>query len=300
MEAVHDKDAVRGLIRFDKAMMAHAGYFISNMVRTFLLGLTGGFWVKAPAGKTKGYYQQATRFSSALAFTADVCMAMLGSNLKRKESLSARLGDILSYLYLLSGALKLYQDQGRPADDLPLVRFSAEFCLFHIQESFDGLLKNFLNRPLAWVLRGLVFPLGMRYSAPKDRWNHKIAQLLMGTTDTRARLAEGAFLTPVPGNALGDVQDALMKCLAAEPVEKIVKTAHHDGLIGGVTLVQQAQEALTQKIITMEAFDRLIQAEEARQRVIHVDDFAPEDLPRLTYTNEKTVNAYAKSIESPE
>lgn len=300
MEAAQQKDTVAGLAAFDRIIIKHVGYIISNVVRTFTLGITGAHLVLAPRGKTKRYFQQATRFSSALAMLADVCMAVFGSDLKRKETLSARLGDVHSNLYLLTAVLKHYQDTGCPREDMPIVHYAANHCLFQIQEKIDGLLKNLPQRPLAWLLRFLVFPLGMRFSEPKDRWNRKIAQLLMTPSETRSRLAEGAFVSPVPNNPLADIQAALILSIAADPVEKIIKSAHHDGLIEGYTLTQQAKAALDKNLITEQDFKAFTQADEAKRRVIQVDDFAPEDLPRLFYTNEKTAHTYAKPIETRE
>jgi acyl-CoA dehydrogenase len=300
MEAAKQKDEALGLVNFDHVFMAHLGYILSNVVRTFVLGITGARFVFAPKGKTKRYFQQATRFSSALAILADVCMATLGSDLKRKETLSARLGDVHSHLYLLASVLKHYQDAGCPPEDMPLVHYAANHCLFQTQERIDGLLKNLPFRPLAWALRGLVFPLGMRFAEPKDRWNRKIANLLMTPSGARSRLTDGLFIKAVPNNPLADVEDALLKCIEADPVEKIIKNAHHDGLIKGYTLVQQAQAALDKNLINTEAFQCFMQADEAKRRVIQVDDFAPEELPRLFYTNEKNAHAYAKPIETRE
>ncbi len=300
MEAARQKDSAAGLAAFDALFMRHVGYVFSNIIRAFTLGITGARLVLAPKGKTKRYFQQATRFSSALAMLADVCMAAFGSDLKRKETLSARLGDVHSNLYLLASVLKHYQDAGCPPEDMPLVHYSANHCLFQIQERIDGLLKNLPQRPLAWVLRFLVFPLGMRFAEPQDRWNRKIAQRLMAPTEARRRLSEGLFISAVPNNPLADVEAALLKCIEADPVEKIIKSAHHDGLIKGYTLVQQAQAALDKNLISKEAFHCFMQADEARRRVIQVDDFAPDDLPRLFYTNEKNAHAYAKPIETRE
>ncbi|HEU5281944.1 MAG TPA: acyl-CoA dehydrogenase [Gammaproteobacteria bacterium] len=300
MEAAKQKDEALGLVNFDRVFMAHLGYILSNVVRAFVLGITGARFVFAPKGKTKRYFQQATRFSSALAILADVCMATLGSDLKRKETLSARLGDVHSHLYLLASVLKHYQDAGCPPEDMPLVHYAANHCLFQTQERIDGLLKNLPFRPLAWALRGLVFPLGMRFAEPKDRWNRKIANLLMTPSGARSRLTDGLFIKAVPNNPLADVEDALLKCIEADPVEKIIKNAHHDGLIKGYTLVQQAQAALDKNLINTEAFQCFMQADEAKRRVIQVDDFAPEELPRLFYTNEKNAHAYAKPIETRE
>lgn len=280
LEAAKLPDPKEALIAFDKAVMKHIGFAISNVVRSLVLGLTSSFFVRAPKGKMKRYYQQATRFSSAFAFISDVCMLVMGGSLKRKESISARLGDILSYLYLLSATLKHYHDQGENVDDLPVVRYAALHCLFEIQERFDEIIKNFPNRPLAWILKVLIFPIGERFSKPRDRINHKVAQLLMAPTETRQRLANGAYLSSNHANVLADVQDALMKTIASDPIEKIIKAAKKEGSITGYTTLEQAQSALENKIITVEQFDLFIQAEEARMKVIAVDDFSNEELLR--------------------
>ena len=67
------------------------------------------------APETRRYYQQLTRFSAALAFLADVSMGTLGGALKRKEKLSARLGDILSLMYLCSATLQALRGGGPAA-----------------------------------------------------------------------------------------------------------------------------------------------------------------------------------------
>ncbi len=280
LEAAHLADAKEGLMAFDKIVMKHMAFGISNVVRSLALGLTSSYIVSAPSGKMKRYFQHATHFSSVLALMADVCMLTLGGNLKRKENISARLGDILSYLYLLSAVLKYYYDQGENSDDLPIIHFACRYCLFEIQTRLDDLLKNFPNRWLALLLRAIIFPFGKHFSKPKDKLNHKISQLLMAPTETRQRLVAGAYLAP-EGNVLADVQDALIKTIASEPIEKLIKAAKHDDAITGYTLLEQAQSALSKKIITMEQFDIFMQAEEARKKVIAVDDFTTAELARI-------------------
>lgn len=294
MEAAKLPDPKESLAAFDKAVIQHIGFGISNIVRSFVLGLTGSYIVRAPKGKMKRYYQQATRFSSALALIADVSMLTMGGSLKRKESISARLGDILSYLYLLSAVLKNYHEQGQNIDDLPVVRYASLYCLFEVQERFDEIIKNFPNRWMAMLLRVLIFPLGQRFSKPNDKINHKIAQLLMAPTETRQRLSAGAYIANVKENVLADVQDALIKTIASEPIDKLIKTAYKEGLVSGYTLVEQAQSALEKNVISVEQFDIFMQAEEARKKVIAVDDFTSEQLMR-NIIEESVVKLYAKS-----
>lgn len=294
LEAAKLEDEKAALKGFDKAVIKHIAFGISNVVRSLLLGLTGSRLVRAPKSSMHKYYQHATRFSSAFALLVDVSMLTMGSNLKRKESISARLGDILSYLYLLSAVLKQYHVQGEPPEDLPIVRFACHYCLFEVQERFDAVLKNYPNPAMASLLRVLIFPLGQRFSPPKDRLHHKIAQLLMAPTEARQRLAAGAFLTPIKENIVADVQDALLKTIAAEPVDKLIHNANRDGLIEGYTIRDQAQNALEKKIITVEQFDIFMQADEARKKIIAVDDFSSEDLAR-TVLEETYQHLYAES-----
>lgn len=296
LEAAKLPDEKNALATFDQVVMKHLGFGLSNLVRSFVLGLTSAYLVRAPRGPFKRYFQQATRFSAAFALLTDVCMLTLGSQLKRKESLSGRLGDILSYLYLLSAVLKHYQDQGAHPEDLPLVRYGALFCLFEIQERFAEIIKNFPNRWLATLLKFFIFPLGQHFTRPNDQLNHKISQLLMAPTAARDRLTHGIFLAPGKNNILPELQDALLKTITAEPIDKIIKTAKREGKITGYTSLMQAQAALEKNIITQQEFDIFLQAHEARQHVLSVDDFSSADLAHGLI--EDPIEAYENSFRA--
>lgn len=293
LEAAQILDSKLSLKTFDKAIISHAGYTVSNFVRTLALSLTSGLLVIAPKGETKKYFRQATRFSAAFALIADVSLLMLGGALKRKESISARLGDILSQLYLLSSVLKHYEDQGKSVEDLPLVHWASKTCLYQIQQKFDELLQNFPNRFVAKILGIFIFPYGKNFKKPNDALGHKVAQLILTPTDSRLRLTEGAFTLSVPGNPLATIEDALLKCIAAEPVDKILREAVQAKLITGHTLPELAEMALTKRIVSRDQYNIVLQAEKARQHVIAVDDFAPDELARSVIKTQGQ-DAYAK------
>lgn len=293
-EAASIPDREKSLLDFDQALMGHMNYLLTNFIRTFVLGLTNGRLIRISKGARKRYFQQATRFSSAFALLADVSLLILGGSLKRRENISARLGDILSYLYLLSSVLKQYHDQGENVEDLPVVRWASLYCLYQIQQRIDELLKNFPNRIAAVVLRAIIFPWGMHFSPPDDKLTQKVAQLLLEPSGTRHRLSQGAFVSSVPGNLLAAIEDALHKVIASEQVEKIVKQAVNEGQVKGESLTDQVYAAFEQHIISQDQLDVFLKAEEARHKVIAVDDFAPEELIR---TSHKTKNTYAESHE---
>lgn len=281
-EAAHQNTPEKALVSFDKAFISHMYFLFSNIFRTLFLGVTNGRFTRSPEGKFKKYFQQTSRFSSAFALLADVSILSLGGSLKRKESISGRLGDILSYLYILSATLKHFYDQGKPAEDIPLVHWSCQTCLYVIQQKFDEILKNFPNRFVALLLRGLIFPHGLVFSKPSDKLGHKVAQLVLMPTTSRTRLSEGAFTTYTRDNMLSLLEEALIKTLAAEPIEKIIHAVvHHNPMLRSSSIVEQANVAFAQQMISQEQLDVVLAAETARRKVISVDDFSNEDLSRI-------------------
>jgi acyl-CoA dehydrogenase len=221
MEAASSNDHAKAAVDFDRALFAHIGFTISNAARSLFLGLTGALFAPAPvSGRAARYYRQLSRMSAAFTFTADVGLLMLGGEMKRKEKLSARYGDILSHLYLASAALKQYEEQGRPEADLPLVEWACQDSLYAMQQALEGLLRNFPSRPMAWLMRALVLPLGRPYAPVGDQLGHRVASLLLQPSDARDRLTRNTFTSQDPQDPVGRMEHALKQTLAAEPVEE--------------------------------------------------------------------------------
>jgi acyl-CoA dehydrogenase len=279
-DAASQTDKTKQLIDFDHALIGHINYTLSNMVRTLTLSLTGGVFAQTPSGKLKKYFQLATRFSAAFALVADMSLLVLGGALKRKESISGRLGDILSYLYLLSAVLKHHHDQELPPEDDALIEWIMQTCFYQIQMTFAELLQNFPHRWVGRFLKVMIFPFGKSLIKPKDTVSHAVAELLLSPTSTRMRLAAGAFLSPVKENILAVLEDALLKVITSEAVEKTVRASFHAGVIEGNSLAEQALAARAQGVISEVEYEQLVAAEEARSKVIAVDDFMTVDLAR--------------------
>ncbi|WP_421158876.1 acyl-CoA dehydrogenase FadE [Aeromonas dhakensis] len=278
MLAASHPDQEQALKDFDKAVFSHVGFAISNLVRSFWLGLTGARFAAAPfKDQTKGYYQQLSRLSANLAFLSDMAMGTLGGELKRKERVSARLGDVLSQLYLASSALKRYQDEGRQHADLPLLHWALQDALFKAQEAIDELLRNFPNRWIGLALRAVVLPLGRDLKRPSDKLDNQVARLLQTPSETRSRLAQGQYLTREEGNPFGLLEQALDDVLSAEPLfEKVCKA---DGIKRPFMQLDKVAEAgLTLGVLNQTEADLLRRAEESRLRTINVDDFDPIEL----------------------
>lgn len=281
LQAARNPDPEAGVAAFDQLLVKHTGLLASNAARAFSLGISRG-WLALGAGaaQTRPYYRQLSRMAAAFALTADVCMLVLGSSLKRRERISARLGDLLSYLYLASATLKRYEDQGRRRSDLPLVQWGVENALYVMQSRLDEILRNLPIRPVAMLLRVLVFPIGRWYRPPADVVGERIARLLMEPGDALERLVAGIYRSKDSKIAAGRLEDAWVKVIAAEPVERKINEAER---LGKLTLrwsadpVEMAREA---GVITPKEAELLRQAEQARRGVIMVDDFDPQELVR--------------------
>lgn len=277
MKAVKDEDSERGAKEFDRAIISHIGFVISNAARSLILGLTGSRVAMVPGSpQVKSYFRHLTRMSAAFAFVADVTMIVLGGALKRKEKISARLADILSHLYLASATLKNFEDHGSPEEDLPFMHWSCKYSLNAIYESFDGLFKNFPNRYIAMLLRLIVFPLGKPYPLPDDNLGHDVAKLLLSPSHARERLTAGIYIPSTIEEQLGLLEDALKKVIAAEPAEKKIDQAIRSGVLKRSAKVNVMEEALKTKVINKKEASLIQEAISARKEVIRVDDF-PKD-----------------------
>ncbi|MBI5861262.1 MAG: acyl-CoA dehydrogenase [Rhodocyclales bacterium] len=280
MHAAQHPDHRQGLVDFDQALWAHAAYAIRNGLCTLWLGMTGSHFVSLEADvapEMRRYYQQLTRFSAAFAFLADVSLLVLGGGVKRREKLSARLGDALSQMYLISCTLKRYEAEGRQCADAPLAHWAIWDAIYKTQQAFDGVIANFPNRWIGGLLYRMVFPWGHPYVVPSDDLGHQVASLLIQPSATRDRLTAECFVPQTDAEPVGAIEQALAATLAAEPIEAKIREAEKAGRFAGNPLGNVrdiASAAFACGIITAQEHDCMEHRNALRDRVVRVDDFA--------------------------
>jgi len=285
LHAAQDPDEERGLLEFDDALFSHIGYAISNLARSFVMALTHAKFSRVPLNTpTRRYYQNINRYSAAFALAADFAMLTLGGKLKIKELLSARLGDVLSSMYLASTVLKHFENQGRRAADLPLVEWSVRTLMYHAQEQLHGFLRNFPNRPVAVFLRCCIFPRGRTYSAPSDELARKVVDVITQTGEARERLSMQAYTTIEPGNPLGQLQRALEMSERLAPLEATLRQARKEGLLRSDYFGHQVDEAEKAEVISKTDAASLREYHEHVRGLLAVDDFAPDQIGRASAT----------------
>ncbi len=278
MDAAHHPDSAIAIALFDRAVVGHARHLFANLGRALTLGLCRGRLARIPENLATGPLAEHARrlawMSAALAVASDAALMTLGGSLKRRERLSARLGDLLSELYLSSAVLKRHHDDGAPAADLPLAGWALADSRRRMGEAWIGLLANLPSRPLAWLLRAWLFPLGLPAAPPTDAEDHAAAQILLALSDARTRLTAGVYLPIDPQERGCQLENALAVAEAIVPIETRLAALRRNGEIQGRNLAGMTAEAL--------ALGRIDAADAARVRdylarveeITRVDDFA--------------------------
>jgi len=275
---------------FDNALFGHIGFIISNTVRSLLLGLTASRMTPAPVrGPHANYFRQLSRMSAAFAFMADAVLMLLGGKFKFKEKLSGRLADVLIHLYMASALLKRFEDDGRPAGDLPLLTWGMEDSLYRIQQALLGVIQNFPVPILGGIVRMIIFPFGRPYSEPSDKTVKAVAKLLLNDSESRDRLTDGVFISD-RDDATGRVNKAFHLVLEAAPAERAIKNALKESVNfeNYEGLVKRATES---GVITEEQATSVRLAQQATASVIAVDDFTREQVDGLADPSLKTAEA---------
>jgi len=280
MNAAKEKDKEKSVHDFDDALFSHIGFTISNAVRSLVMALTLARFSDTPdIPSTRRYFQHINRFSASFAFATDVAMLSLGGYLKKKETLSGRLGDALSAMYLASTVLKHYENQGRQEADLPLVEWACRHLMYSAQEQLHGFLRNFPNRFMAALMRFFIFPRGLTYFAPSDKLGAELAERIMTVTDSRARLSDGIYKTIEPQNPLGLLQEALALSDSCEPLERRIRVEGvKTGKITALDLPGQIDQAVSIGLLTTAEATLLREYDAKVMNLLNVDDFDPREL----------------------
>ena len=274
MEAAYLTDQEESLQQFDKLLFQHMGYSFQNGVRSFFQGLGTWRFERSPGDKfTKQFYSKITRYSAAFGFAADVSMLTLGGSLKKREKTSARLGDVLSHLYMASAVLKRYLDQGEQSADQPIVAWAMHHHFYEIEQALKMLSYNFPSKGVGFFLRRVIFPLGTHELPPGDRLGHKAASLLLSPNETRQRLTDGIDKEESEHHFVAKMNHVLAKVIDTEPLERRVLKAIKGGEIDEIDPVKQLAQALDKEIISKSEFNSLTKVRAQVAEIIATDDF---------------------------
>jgi acyl-CoA dehydrogenase len=262
---------------FDKAVFGHLAYLGKNLLRHTWLRVSRGHLNKPVMGKLRVYYRQLSCLSAAYAVLADLSLLILGGELKRKERLSARLGDVMSHLYMASAVGKYYKAHGEDATEALFAEWAMQYCLYQAGEALTDTLRNFPNPIVRGILKLFIQLGGNTYRRPSDKLDHKLSQAMLKDSDLRQRLASQCFIPNNPQDSVGRMEAAFQAMLAAQEAQIKLKMAVRSRAINPyLSRTEQIEQSFNRGELTQAECNSLLEAEALRQEAIQVDAFTQQ------------------------
>lgn len=273
--AAKDADDIRA---FDEAFFGHAGLVFGNAARAFTQALGLGRADVPFDSAARRYAQGVARFSAAFGLCSDAAMTTLGAELKMRELISARLGDMLSNLYLASMVLKHWHETQPVDGEAEVMAYSLQWLLHRTETALDEFLANLPNRPVALALRAITLPLGRHWHKPGDELTRKLARAISTDTPLRSKLIAPIYTETVAGgqeNPVARYNELLRQYGRADPIYRKVAKAAAKGELPMEVLhpEQQFEAALAAGILTEEEAGFMRHYEADVLDMLMVDDF---------------------------
>ncbi|ARG98546.1 acyl-CoA dehydrogenase [Legionella micdadei] len=272
----NDKEGFRQLI------WQHINYSMRNFAKALCSAWTAGLFIEAPGNELNYGYKKLARLSHALAWLADLSLIYLGGDLKRKERLSARLADGMSFLYMAMAVLRSYQENNENPDEKLHAKWALKYCFYQAQKSMIAFCRNFPSRPLGFLMRLVAFPFGQTMAYPSDKLDHQLARLMMKNNHYRNRMSKLIFLS-------GDRK---------QPVDRMEQTLqliiNHDELYKRINDLKRykfgaLKEKIAEKVakgeLSQAEADNIISVERACWDAIQVDEFSFDSLKKKSFAS---------------
>lgn len=263
------------ITKFDSAFFSHIGFSLRNMLKMILLSLSRGYIYRPISEGVAAYYERKIIWSSAtFAFLTDLLMAYYGGGLKQHEKITARFGDILSSMYLLSATLRRYRAENSEDDDF--IKYIGDAQLRIIQKAFNEIAANLFEKGILKILF-TPFKYYMRLnslsSEVDDTLSKKLSNSISTNSEMRDKLLDGIYHS----STYKSIQEVFKLHEKVAPSMKKIKIAIHKKQLPKQNIYTLLDEALRLNIISIEEKKALIEAKSLKESAVQVDGFTLED-----------------------
>lgn len=269
---------------FDRAFFSHINHLVSNFSRSVILSLTRGYFRKPFKCGLIGKYERKIAWTSAtFALLADIALARFGGNLKRKEKINGRFGDVLSAMYLGVCILKKFDENGRKKEEAPLVEHAMKEQLGKAQNAIDGLYQNLFGCCGKWIL--FPFAIWSRFNAfscpANDLLDHKVVKNFIKNGELRESLTEGIFVSDDKNDNLGRLENAMRLNEKSEKIREKIKSAIKAKVLPRKRLEDLIELAHEKSVINLEETHLLQAAQAAVLDAMQVDEYSLEEYKKI-------------------
>lgn len=255
---------------FQALFWQHAHYTLSNLAKMISSAFTAGIFIQAEKHALRREIQKLTRLSHAFAFLADAALILLGGKLKRKERLSARLADVMMYLYSAMAVIHYFESHGQEKDDIHHAKWATHFAFYHAQAAMLDFCDNFSIKPLNFILRFLISPFGQTMKKPSDNLESKLAKIMCSNNSYRQRILRNFFLAHKSDEPVDRVENAFQLLMKNEDIYKKISDLKQFKF---GRLKHKLSEKIKNGALSQEDVDIIIAIERARWDAEQVDEF---------------------------
>ena len=275
VESIHseDKNADK---EFNSILRKTVGYSVANSLRAFRLGVlpfTAG--AKSSLPEVREYEKAAHKLSAKLAVYADFSLLVLGGKLKQAEMLSARLGDVMSFLYAAMASIKYYEQKVASSEReqaAPYFHYATRFALQSAEEALHKFLDNFPASGTRKFMRFITMNYSMKMPKISDDLIRELATQAQMDTAFKAQITH--LVNPIEGDGHyinEQAYKAKMACL--DLLKKVKKALRAKTIKPGVRFAETLDNALVANVINEEEYAKLIDYNKKREKAIRVDEF---------------------------
>ncbi|CAA0100840.1 Acyl-coenzyme A dehydrogenase [Halioglobus japonicus] len=276
MQSLQQDSEQAGIDQFEPLLLEHLGHVGSNFSRLLLYGVSGARVGPTPAQASafsKRWYQRINQLSAALASCADVALGVLGGDLKRRELLSARLGDVHSELFIACSILKYRDAQAQSAAADQHAQYALQQSLSAAQRALQDFCRNFPVRWLGRILQILCVPPGSVVHPPGDDDIRALGDLIIEPNPVRQALAAMVYVSNDPEDAVGRLETTYQMLLEVDSAWQVFSRARSKGEFSAMDLAGALQEAVDNGVITAEEATALAEYDARRYDCLLTDHF---------------------------
>ena len=289
VKLINDINDKGNQVNFDKLFFQHAFTIVSQLTRGFVDGLSAGCFIQSNLPPHLQYIQkQMSRLSTAFALYSELAFLYYGSKLKFHEALSARLGDVLSYLLMVAACVKYYSTHDFSKDELNIFKVSVNDLMFKAQSALEAIVLNFKPKTPARLLKNILFVYGMPIKPVTDDAKLNLAKTVTEEDFLRDLLSKDIYLSNDQQDACGLLENTYVKYNELCDVYEVIRQAVAKKQIDKKSnLIDQAHHCFDLNLITKDKLSQFVQLQKSIEELMHVDSFSNNTLTGEIYDETK-------------
>jgi acyl-CoA dehydrogenase len=255
---------------FDKLFFSHIKLVNTSIFKSIIYYFTRGRFILIKSknkNNFKRYKQKLVWITSIFTSLSNISLIFFGAQLKQRENIGARFGDILSWCYLITSTLRQF-DNNPKNEHKNLVDWICNYGFNKIQIAREEIIYNmpFFKTILPFVKLN---PIGIK---TKDNLNNKIVSSL-NNQEVLDALCEGIFKSKDPNDTLNKMDYTLKLMKEHSNIFKKVTNAVKENIIQKDSVKNMINIAYEKKILSKSEYSKLNELYNAKKDVIEVDSF---------------------------